>query len=290
MNNIVSIAFITYNRAQELIRAIDSCIHNDSLQSQIIIWDNHSDDENRTIIKEYVSQYDNIDYHYSESNKGVSAGRNAVFNLCNSKYVLFVDDDAVLETPDFVKHAVEYMIIHPEVGAAGFDIDEPESGMKLICPYREKNNDIDPETLCYVGACHIIDKSAIKEVCLYPESLFFGSEELYLSMLLRVGGKKIVEISTLKALHMPSKINRFAGKERKQMFIVNQYIIKLMLYPSILRPVFFIMLCLRLLKQKIGLLSTFTMIRNRYCENRKEKLTFSKWRDCVKKFGLMINI
>ena len=44
----LSIAFITHNRAKELIRAIESCIKYMVDKTEIIIWDNHSNKENNS--------------------------------------------------------------------------------------------------------------------------------------------------------------------------------------------------------------------------------------------------
>ncbi len=289
MENKATIAFITYNRSEELIRAIESCLKNDSLNSKILIWDNASNAQNSNRVKDYVIDKSNVTYVYSEENLGVSGGRNAVWRLCATKYVLFLDDDATIESFDFVSQAIDYLENHPAVGAAGFDIFEPATSSKLICPNRFQSSDGLTEILNFVGACHLMNKDIYPYEKLYPDNLFFGSEELFACIALRGEGYVIAEIPDLKVYHMPSQINRYYGKERAQNFIVNQFVIKLMLYPFWLFPVFWLMFLVRNMKNGINILSSVKLAKTR-TEKIFRRISTRQWFNSVRKYGFLINV
>lgn len=275
----LSIAFITYNRAKELIRAIESCYP--ILNSiEIVIWDNHSDETNHNMMLDYIkSSSVDIRYYYSELNLGVAGGRNAIWRQCRGKYVFFLDDDAVIKTSDLLIKACSLLDKNPKIGALAVDIQEPETGTSLNCKaIRKTNNDLDL-IMSYVGAAHLLRKKAFRKDLLYPEKLLFGSEELYASLYLWAKGYEVRIAKKLLVLHLPSKINRYSGKERDLNFIVNQYIIKKLAYPTWMRPIIWCMLRLRLLKNSISYKEGRALIVARY--NSKERF-FLKTRDVIK--------
>lgn len=285
--NKLSIAFITFNRSDELIRAIESCRNKGLDNSEIIVWDNNSDERNRTNLMAYISESNlNIKYRYSDENLGVGGGRNKAWQLCNSQYVLFLDDDAILETPSFLKDIVYYMDTNVDVGIAGVNIYEPETNRYINCPYKWNNKLDTPDILSYMGGCHIIRKSIIDNHYLYPDSFKYGSEELFLSLLVYNKGYRIVECTTLTALHMPSCINRCAGKERDKNLIINQYVIKLKLYPLWTYPFFTFMYAVRLLYRKIPFIESFSVALERSSSISVSRISTSTLIKLIRHFGL----
>ena len=285
----LSIAFITYNRSIELIRAIESCKGKGMDDVEFIVWDNNSDINNRSKIESYVSEVNlNINYHYSNINLGVGGGRNAVWRLCNSEYVLFLDDDAILETPYFLDNIVKFMDRHSDVGVAGVNIYEPETKKYINCPYRRKLDNSNFEILSYMGGCHIIRKGIISNDFLYPESFKYGSEELFLSLLIFDKGFRVTECSNLTALHIPSRINRCEGKERDMNLIINQYVIKLKLYPIYLYPIYTFFYLIRLWHNKMPIINSFSISSKRSKQIRVSRIKLSTLVRVVKLFGIRV--
>lgn len=284
----LSIVFITCNRAQELIRAIQSCKVDELSDVEIIIWDNGSTDENRYILSNFIKQCSyEIKYHFSYKNLGVAGGRNAAWELSTGKYVFFMDDDAVIETESFFQILVEYMEENTKVGALGIDIFEPQTGGNLCCKQTCFNRLSQKMILCYIGAAHILRKSIYPQKKLYPEKLMYGSEELYASLLIWSLGYEIHELQTIRVLHMPSKINRCCGSERVLNLIVNQYIIKRLTYPVLLHGIIYFMLRLRLIKHRLSWESCANLLQQRYAKDESYSIGFAVIFRLITRFGLL---
>jgi glycosyltransferase involved in cell wall biosynthesis len=96
-NDLVSIIIPTYNRFDELKKAVKSCFNNKNNIEVIIINDCSSDPEYKNINK-YYSSYSNIKVINNDINKGPALSRNIGFNNSNGKYITLLDDDDLLHS------------------------------------------------------------------------------------------------------------------------------------------------------------------------------------------------
>ncbi|HJB45124.1 MAG TPA: glycosyltransferase [Candidatus Mediterraneibacter surreyensis] len=284
----LSIAIITYNRPVEVKRAIKSCYTDDVENTEIIIWDNNSIEQNRKEVEKYCLECGNkVKYFFSKKNLGVAGGRNAAWKQCNGEYVFFLDDDAIIYSKDFFVKLISYMDNHRYVGAASVDIKEPSTNTNHNCKFRMTIDSGETIIWCFVGGAHIVKKEALNLEKLYPQRLMFGSEEMYTSFLLWNNGYEIHEVSELVVLHLPSTVNRIEGKERDKNFLTNQYIVKHLVYPVELRLICYCFFRIRLLKNKIKYKECKSLIKERYDARDKKTITFKCWFGLVKKFGLL---
>lgn len=261
---ILSIAFITCNRAQELIRALKSCNVEYLSYVEVIVWDNASTIENKRILYHYIEKCGyKIHYYYSDKNLGVAGGRNAVWKLCHGRYVFFLDDDAIVESKSFFSTVLDYMENNKKVGALGINIFEPQTGSFLNCPQYLVTNST-KLILSYVGAAHVLRKDIYPMSQLYPNGLMYGSEELYASLVIWNLGYEVHELQTVRVLHLPSNINRCHGVERLRNLIINQYIIKKLTYPKYMILFIYTMLRIRLFKHGIRFRDCVKLIEERF--------------------------
>jgi len=286
----LSIAFISHNRKNELLCAIESCFDNLPENTEFIILDNASDDGTQEHINMHIKNKCKLIYEYSSHNLGVAGGRNRAFELSSGKYVFFLDDDAKIMTNNFFDKIITYMDTNPSVAAASVDIQEPELGSNLNCKYRNNSENGIINILSYCGCAHILRASFYKKFKeLYPSKLMFGSEELYASFLAWMNGMQIVEFSDLLVGHYPSTINRCAGKERMFNFIFNQYIIKTMTYPRCVLPLTVAVFKLHMLKNKlIGKKWNERYnhcLKERYSKDAICRMNIKCWAKLVKLFG-----
>jgi GT2 family glycosyltransferase len=86
------------------------------IQFQVLVWDNGSRDETVEAIGE---RFPRVLTHYSPTNLGVAAGRNAAADLAigafQPSYLLFLDNDMMLE-PEFVSSLVKRLEGNRQVG------------------------------------------------------------------------------------------------------------------------------------------------------------------------------
>lgn len=234
----ITVAFITYKRLSELKKSISSCLEIGGNISEIVVVNNDVEEDIEKALQNFICGKCKFVYWQSDSNLGVAGGRNKAFELASNEYVFFLDDDAVVATPLFFESLMDKMDSHPEIVAASPDIQEPEKNTNLNSPYFfvDAENQYDC-LMSYCGCAHVIRKSFFAQFpFLYPENLQFGSEELYSSLLVWMYGKKIARFNDLSVSHYPSVINRCDGFERNFNFILNQYIIKKMVFPLVMLP------------------------------------------------------
>jgi len=85
----VSVIIPTYNRAQVVGEAIDSVLSQTYNDLELIVVDDGSQDETRSVVSSYSSQ---VTYLHQE-HQGVSAARNRGIELARGKYLSFLDSD-----------------------------------------------------------------------------------------------------------------------------------------------------------------------------------------------------
>jgi len=104
-------------------KTISSCLHSILNQHypgkliEIIVVDGKSKDKTIRIAKKMISLAGVSAKFYSDEGKGLGPARQIVLDNTGSKYLIWVDGDAMI-SKDFVQSQVEFMERHPKVGAA----------------------------------------------------------------------------------------------------------------------------------------------------------------------------
>lgn len=91
----ISVLICTYNRADYLSGAIESCL-NQTLapdQYEILVADNNSTDRTRELVNTYMQKYKNIRYIF-EPVQGLNITRTSAAKSAQGKYIAYLDDDA----------------------------------------------------------------------------------------------------------------------------------------------------------------------------------------------------
>jgi glucosyl-dolichyl phosphate glucuronosyltransferase len=109
----------TYNGAAVLPEALDSIVNQaaSDLSYEVIVVDNNSNDDTRTVIESYAARHHCIRYVF-EPRQGVSYGRNAGIAQARAPILAFFDDD-VFVSPDWLTTIKATMDEHPEAGFVG---------------------------------------------------------------------------------------------------------------------------------------------------------------------------
>jgi len=91
MNESISVIIPTYNRADKLKRAVDSVLNQTYQNFEIIIIDDNSQDNTRSVVKNFKD--DRIRYFRNKKNLGGAGARNVGIRKAKYKYLAFLDDD-----------------------------------------------------------------------------------------------------------------------------------------------------------------------------------------------------
>lgn len=116
IKGLVSIIMPTHNRASILNETIDSIINQDYKNIELIVVNDHSTDNTKDIISEYIKEYDFI-YYYESDKKGACAARNIGINASKGEYIQFIDDDDIVDNK-FIQLRVEALNNNSEYGFA----------------------------------------------------------------------------------------------------------------------------------------------------------------------------
>lgn|SRR5574341_198431 len=119
MSTPLSVAVIipTYNRADLVGEAIDSCLGQTRVPDQIIVVDDGSTDHTQEVLATYGTQITMI----RQSNKGLSAARNAGLRAVTADLIALLDSDDTL-LPESIALRAHVLETQPEVGVVYSDI------------------------------------------------------------------------------------------------------------------------------------------------------------------------
>ncbi len=93
----VSVIIPYFKAEQWIANTIESCLQQGELLHEIIIVDDHSPDNGKAIIEDYVTKYPERVRYYLNPKKGANAARNFGFSQASGKYIQWLDaDDEIL--------------------------------------------------------------------------------------------------------------------------------------------------------------------------------------------------
>lgn len=114
-----SVVICTYNREEILAVSLDNLLHQADLQhvDEVIVIDNASTDGTANAIRNLATTHSKVKYIY-EPMSGLSYARNRGGKEAKSKYVFYLDDDALADTNTF-SLAFQNITEHPHIKALG---------------------------------------------------------------------------------------------------------------------------------------------------------------------------
>ena len=105
----ISVIIPVYNRAQSILRAIDSVLNQSYPAAEIIVIDDGSTDRLQTVLERYDEQIRRI----RQENRGVSSARNRGIKAAHGDWLAFLDsDDEWL--PEKLENAIEFITHNPD--------------------------------------------------------------------------------------------------------------------------------------------------------------------------------
>ncbi len=114
--NLVSIIIPTYNNANTICRAVDSCINQTYKNIEIIVIDDGSTDNTKEILSKYKTD-ERFKYIYQE-NQERSVARNHGLDIAKGEYIQFLDSDdeiyldKIEKQVEFLKKNIEYFMVY----------------------------------------------------------------------------------------------------------------------------------------------------------------------------------
>lgn len=121
----VSIIICTYNREKYIRPLLESLTKNDypTTDYEIVLVDNNCTDNTHYVCKVFAQAHPEIAFRYVvEPEQGLSAARNKGIKEAKGDIIIYVDDDALVDT-DYIRIYAEHFASHPQTMAAGGPIE-----------------------------------------------------------------------------------------------------------------------------------------------------------------------
>mgnify|MGYP000019632157 CR=1 FL=1 len=292
IEEMLSVVIITCNRIETLKKTIISCCEHVHMKWELVVVDNGSDDGTEVQVKK-ICQDKKIDlqYYYSEVNLGVAGARNIGYKIAKGKVLYFIDDDAIIDMQGYcLDEAYNYLINKDDVQILSTKIwDELWNGiLPEITPKKcEMTNGV--ELRSFIGCSHFIKKNEFMPDVLYPDNLFYGGEEAYLSYYIYQHGGRVEYFEGVSVEHHPSKKTRASKFDIYKNRVLNWYIVKEYYYPQPYITVSTMVYWGRILKLTKGnikkLIEVHELHKKRYDEKYRNLFSCKQMRKLNQKFG-----
>ena len=94
---LLSVVVCTYNREDYLKRCLENIVNStlDKTLYEVLVIDNNSVDKTKEIVESFQKLAGNISY-FQEHQQGLSFARNRAIREAKGKYLLYLDDDALV--------------------------------------------------------------------------------------------------------------------------------------------------------------------------------------------------
>ncbi len=195
----ISVILPVYNKANHLIQSIDSIIHQDLNDIEIIIIDDNSTDNSLFIINQYKDFDSRIKVIFNKKNLGVASTRNIALKKARGEYIAFLDADDFFPSNDVLSSLYKNAITN-NADACGGNIEVLNQYTLKSAPYPHVNFSISEsinfeDYPCSEGFTRFIYRNSIiqKYNILFPNFIFREDPIFFVTFMLKA--KKIFVIN-----------------------------------------------------------------------------------------------
>jgi len=149
-------------------------------------------------LRNYLAGYrtvENLEIILNERNEGVAKGRNLGFMRSNREFVVYIDDDSLIEMHDLAKVPALFDALHV-AGILAFRVVHGETG-----DAQNEHGDSRVFVGNFHGAGHAIRRSLFDQIGYLDEECFFGAEEIEYSMRAQTVGMRTIYTPEITVRH-----------------------------------------------------------------------------------------
>lgn len=126
----LSVVIVSYNVSSFLdqtLMTVEESAH--GLEYEIFVVDNASADDSVDMVKR---KYPQVKLIVNSENRGFAKANNQALGLAGGRYILLLNPDTVLRS-DTIPVMIGFLDRHPEAGAAGCKVINPDGSLQLAC-------------------------------------------------------------------------------------------------------------------------------------------------------------
>lgn len=231
----LSVVLLSYNTRELTEQALRTVFDaGDGLELEVFVVDNASRDGSAEMVAE---RFPRVRLIRNDRNRGFAAGNNVALRQVTGRYVLLLNTDTIVRR-DTLRTLVEFLDAHPEVGAAGCRILNPDGTLQLdsrrafpgpfsaLCKItglsrlfprhprigRYNLTYLDPEALTEVevlsGSCMMVRKATMDQVGMLDEDYFMYGEDVDWCWRIHAAGWRIYYVPWTEIIHFRGESGR----------------------------------------------------------------------------------
>lgn len=207
----VDVIILSWDRVEDTLEAIHSACAQQGVEPRVQVVDQGTEPQALASLLAACATLPNVEVRCNERNSGVAGGRNEASALGGAPYIVALDNDAVFADDQVCARAVAAMEADPTLAALAFRVDlfdsppgdpRPDASSWGYWPLEiDRWAGRNFPTRTFVGAGHILRRTAFKAVGGYDARLFFMHEEIDLANRLVNAGLRIEYRGDLAVRH-----------------------------------------------------------------------------------------
>lgn len=221
---LVSVIILNYKRLNELAVSLDSALRQDYGNLEIIVVDNHSEENVAGLVQSRSSSIRLIEL---PANLGACGGRNAGIREAQGEILITIDNNVSFLSANEVSKVVEAFEEHPEIHVLAFRICDAGTGKLRVrewCHPRDwhKFSETEFETSFFGEGASAFRREVFDVAGLYWEPLFVGHEGYELGLRVLDRGYRILYCPRVSVCHSMAQETR--SSSRPYYFYTRNYI------------------------------------------------------------------
>ena len=241
----LSVVIVSYNVRDLLSNCLLSVQKaSKEMDTEVFVVDNASQDDTLTVVREHFPWVRLID---AGENLGFARANNMALKQATGRHLMILNPDTVVGEKS-LKHLVDYLDAHPEVGAVGPKVLDPDgtfqatskrglptpwpsfcklSGLSRLFPKTRLfnhyelgylNPDEENEVEVLYGAAMVVRREAYQQIGGLDEDYFMYGEDVVWSDAIRKAGFKLVYLPGEPILHVKGESTRRSETDRDRHF------------------------------------------------------------------------
>ncbi len=224
MSPIVSIVVLSYRRLRALEQTLESVVAQQYARKEIIVVDNHSEEDVATVVRKFGS---NIRLIELETNGGSCAGRNAGIRASHGELVITLDNDVSFLSANAVDTVVRLFDDNPDYHVLAFQLRDAQTGQLRLrewCHPKDwrEFSEVQFPTHFFVEGAAAYRRVVFENAGLYFEPLFIYNEGWDLGLRILDHGYRILYTPEVQVRHLMSAEGR--TKDRPYFLFTRNYI------------------------------------------------------------------
>lgn len=225
----ISVVMSTYNRANHLIKSIDSVLSQTEGDFEFIIINDGSTDSTKRILSAFAHKDKRIKILDNDGNKGLIYSLNRGLDEARGKYIARMDDDDV-SLPNRFERQLMFMEANPDIAVAGSWIGRPDNGE--LWPIQQETDPDGVKVDMYMNNVPIAHPAAFirrdfleKHSIRYNEKYVATEDRKFWLDILDAGGKivNIPEVLLLFRIHGTNPMEYYINQARnKKLFWIDE--------------------------------------------------------------------